>query len=226
MLWIKNLFFQRIPTETAGRVSPDGFDDPGFGVSGPGNLSFFGVVVALGQRPPVQPIKTCFFLGNMTTNKNAFGTRFLQGFLLAVVLSTFFLWWRWVSWPFVVFFGSITSSNGEMLCFFVLVLEFWMHREIQPFELPFLVISHNNIIPYRYPDILINHDYIGFPTRLQKMRRRKSPPPSVPRSCVLKTTCPVVYWQIQVGETTDVAVNTAIFPGWEVELTVPYTDRI
>lgn len=105
------------------------------------------------------------------------------------------------------FFGSITSSNGEMLCFFVLVLEFWMHREIQPFELPFLVISHNNIIPYRYPDILINHDYIGFPTRLQKMRRRKSPPPSVPRSCVLKTTCPVVYWQIQVGETTDVAVK-------------------
>ena len=162
----------------------------------------------------------------MTTNKNAFGTRFLQGFLLAVVLSTFFLWWRWVSWPFVVFFGSITSSNGEMLCFFVLVLEFWMHREIQPFELPFLVISHNNVILSRYPDILINHDYIGFPTRLQKMRRRKSPPPSVPRSCVLKTTCPVVYWQIQVGETTDVAVNTAIFPGWEVELTVTYTDRI
>lgn len=209
MLWIKNLFFQRIPTETAGRVSPDGFDDPGFGVSGPGNLSFFGGGGGSWTTTTRSTHQNMFFFwgGNMTTNKNAFGTRFLQGFLLAVVLSTFFLGWRWVSWTFVVFFGSITSSNGEMLCFFVLVLEFWMHREIQPFELPFLVISHNNIIPYRYPDILINHGYIGFPTRLQKMRRRKSPPPSVPRSCVLKTTCPVVYWQIQVDETTDVAVK-------------------
>ena len=81
MLWIKNLFFQRIPTETAGRVSPDGFDDPGFGVSGPGNLSFFGVVVALGQRPPVQPIKTCFFFWETwQPTKMPLGLGFFKGF--------------------------------------------------------------------------------------------------------------------------------------------------
>lgn len=208
----ESVFSKDTYRDCGGRVSPDGFDDPGFGVSGPGNLSFFGggggswTTTTLSTH---QPMKTCFFWGGETwqPTKMPLGLGFFKGFCWQLYYLLSFCGEDESVDRLLFCFGSITSSNGEMLCFFVLVLEFWMHREIQPFELPFLVISHNNIIPYRYPDILINHYYIGFPTRLQKMRRRKSPPPSVPRSCVLKTTCPVVYWQIQAGETTDVAVK-------------------
>ena len=85
MLWIKSLFFQRIPTETASlRVSPDGFDDPGFGVSGPGNLSFFGEWWwLLDNDHPFNPWKHVFFLGGGETwqpTKMPLGLGFFKGF--------------------------------------------------------------------------------------------------------------------------------------------------